>query len=114
MTRSGATPADISAIDPKYFPFIQFSDGVLSPGEPNIALSRRLGLGRRVLPGEGTVPLKALLGVLPRDIPLSLEFPITQTEGVMPMPPLDWAKLTLERTRQFLSEYEAERQTMPS
>jgi sugar phosphate isomerase/epimerase len=103
LTRSGGTPAQVAAIDPSYFPYIQFSDGVLSPGEPDIALSRRLGIGRRMLPGEGTVPLRALLDALPRDVPLSVEFPLTQTEGVGEMPALDWAKLTLERTRQFLA-----------
>lgn len=103
LTRSGGTPEQVAAIDARYFPYIQFSDGVLSPGEPDVALSRRLGIGRRKLPGEGTVPLRALMKALPRDLPLSIEFPLTQTEGVTPMPPLDWAKLTLERTRQFLS-----------
>jgi sugar phosphate isomerase/epimerase len=101
--RSGGTVAEIAAAPAGYFPYIQFSDGVLSPGEPDIALSRKLGIGRRVLPGEGTVPLRALLATLPRDVPLSVEFPLTQTEGVSAMPALDWAKLTLERTRQFLA-----------
>lgn len=103
LTRSGGTPEQVAAIDKKYFPYIQFSDGVLSPGEPDVALSRRLGIGRRRLPGEGTVPLKELLRVLPRDLPLSVEFPLTQTEGATPMPDFDWAKLTLDRTREFLA-----------
>lgn len=103
LTRSGGTPAQVAAIDRSYFPYIQFSDGVLSPGEPDVALSRKLGIGRRKLPGEGTVPLKELLRALPRDLPLSVEFPLTQTEGATPMPDLDWAKLTLDRTRRFLA-----------
>ena len=38
------------ALDPKYFPYAQISDGVLDPGEPNPALFGRLGLGTRAMP----------------------------------------------------------------
>jgi sugar phosphate isomerase/epimerase len=56
LARSGGSPADVKALDPKYFPYAQISDGVLEPGEPNPKLFGRLGLGTRKMPGEGTLP----------------------------------------------------------
>ena len=75
LARSGGSPADVKALDPKYFPYAQISDGVLEPGEPNPALFGKLGLGTRKMPGEGTLPLRELLAALPHDIPLSVELP---------------------------------------
>ena len=35
LARSGGSAADVKALDAKYFPYAQISDGVLEPGEPN-------------------------------------------------------------------------------
>ena len=53
LARSGGSPADVKALDTKYFPYAQISDGILDPGEPNPALFGKLGLGTRAMPGEG-------------------------------------------------------------
>jgi sugar phosphate isomerase/epimerase len=101
LARSGGSPADVKALDPKYFPYAQISDGVLEPGEPNPALFGKLGLGRRKMPGEGTLPLRELLAALPRDVPLSVELPISLApDGTSAH---QWAKITAERTRAFLA-----------
>ena len=100
LARSGGSPADVKALDAKYFPYAQISDGVLDPGEPNPALFGKLGLGTRAMPGEGTLPLRELLAVLPRDIPLSVELPYSLAKGASANA---WAKTTLERTRAFLA-----------
>jgi sugar phosphate isomerase/epimerase len=101
LARSGGSPADVKALDPKYFPYAQISDGVLDPGEPNPALFGKLGLGTRAMPGKGMLPLRDLLAALPRDTPLSVELPrALAPSGTSAR---DWAKMTLESTREFLA-----------
>src|SRR5689334_22219775 len=100
LARSGGTPADVKALDTKYFPYAQISDGFLDPGEPNPALFGKLGLGTRAMPGEGKLPLRELLAALPRDIPLSVELPHSLAKGASAR---DWAKMTLDSTRNFLA-----------
>lgn len=100
LARSGGTPADVRALDPKFFPYAQISDGNLGPGEPNPAMFGKLDFGMRALPGEGTLPLREVLGVLPRDIPLSVELPISLApDGTTAA---QWAKTTLDSTRRYL------------
>ena len=99
LARSGGDPADVKALDAKYFPYAQISDGVLDPGEPNPALFGKLGLGTRAMPGEGMLPLRALIAALPRDIPLSVELPHSLAKSASAHA---WAKTTLERTRKFV------------
>jgi sugar phosphate isomerase/epimerase len=102
LARSGGSPADVKALDTKYFPYAQISDGVLDPGEPNPALFGKLGLGTRALPGEGTLPLRAVLAALPQGIPLSVELPyVLAPKGSSAR---DWARMTLESTRNFLAQ----------
>lgn len=100
LARSGGTPADVKALDPKFFPYAQISDGNLAPGEPNPAMFGKLDFGMRALPGEGTLPLRELLAALPRDIPLSVELPISlAADGTSAH---QWAKITADRTRAYL------------
>jgi len=101
LARSGGSPADVKALDPKYFPYAQMSDGILEPGEPNPALFGKLGMGTRKMPGEGTLPLRELLAALPADIPLSVELPISLSPAGTDV--RAWAKTTLEKTRAFLA-----------
>ena len=100
LARSGGTPADVKALDAKFFPYAQISDGNLAPGEPNPAMFGKLDFGMRALPGEGTLPLRELLAALPRDIPLSVELPISLAPDGTSAP--QWPKITAERTRAFL------------
>src|SRR5262245_36931092 len=65
LARSGGSPADVKALDPKYFPYAQISDGILEPGEPNPALFGKLGLGTRAMPGDGMLPLREVIAALP-------------------------------------------------
>ena len=100
LARSGGTPADVRALDAKYFPYAQISDGILEPGEPNPALFGKLGLGTRAMPGKGKLPLRAVIAALPQDIPLSVELPHSlAAKGTSAR---DWARITLESTRNFL------------
>ena len=101
LARSGGSPADVKALDAKYFPYAQISDGILDPGEPNPALFGKLGLGTRALPGKGKLPLRAVIAALPQGIPLSVELPhVLAPKGTSAH---EWAKTTLESTRNFLA-----------
>jgi sugar phosphate isomerase/epimerase len=101
LARSGGSPADVKALDAKYFPYAQISDGILEPGEPNPALFGKLGLGTRAMPGEGKLPLREVIAALPPGIPLSVELPhALAPKGTSAR---DWAKTTLDSTRRFLA-----------
>jgi sugar phosphate isomerase/epimerase len=102
VARSGATPADVKALDPKYVPYAQISDGILEPGEPNPALFGKLGMGTRKMPGEGTLPLREIIAALPKDIPLSVELPHSLAPAGTSA--AAWAKITVDRTRAYLAE----------
>lgn len=102
LARSGGTPADVKALDSKYFPYAQMSDGVLGPDEPNPAMFGKLDLGTRAMPGEGKLPLRELLAALPKDIPFSVELPIALApKGTGAR---EWAKATLQSTRRFFAQ----------
>src|SRR5262249_2431741 len=100
LARSGGSPADVKALDTKYFPYAQISDGILDPGEPNPALFGKLGLGTRAMPGEGKLPLREVMAALPQGIPLSVELPHVLGKGQSPH---QWAKSTLDSVRSFLA-----------
>ena len=101
LARSGGSPADVKALDTKYFPYAQISDGILDPGEPNPALFGKLGLGTRAMPGEGKLPLREVIAALPAGIPLSVELPhVARAKGTSAH---EWAKTTLDSTRNFLA-----------
>jgi hypothetical protein len=52
------------------------------------------------MPGEGKLPLRAVIAALPHDIPLSVELPHSlSAKGTSAR---DWARITLESTRNFL------------
>ena len=100
FARSGGKPADVRGVAPKLLPYMQLSDGVLFPGEPP---AQRKAPGERRMPGEGTLPLKELLAAMPPGIPLSVEVATAETSR---MPPGDWAKLVMDRTRRFLAAHD--------
>jgi sugar phosphate isomerase/epimerase len=100
LARSGGSPADVKALDTKYFPYAQISDGILDSGEPNPALFGKLGLGTRAMPGQGKLPLREVIAALPAGIPLSVELPHALAKGTSAH---EWAKTTLENTRNFLA-----------
>ncbi len=89
----------MKALDAKYFPYAQISDGLLPPDDPPPAMSDP---GTRAIPGEGKLPLHELLAALPKGIPLSVELP----HDVAPKgtSARDWAKITLDRTHRFLEK----------
>ena len=105
FARSGGKIAELTAIDRKYLPYAQFSDGIVHDDEP--APSPRMRPNVRRLPGDGNVPVADILSALPANIPLSVEFP-RSLSAELPgatgeMAAADWAKFVLTRSRQFLA-----------
>ncbi len=109
LARSGGTPEDVRRADAKLFPFAQFCDGMLKPGEPDLSLLGQAAMdtGARCLPGEGMLPLRPLLDALPADLPLSIE--VLPQPGISVGEARDWASLLLDSTRRYLAESTAGR-----
>ncbi|MFM9887503.1 MAG: sugar phosphate isomerase/epimerase family protein [Burkholderiales bacterium] len=104
MLRGTGGPELLVGLDPRLFPYAQITDGVLGPGEPDLERARQNGPNVRRLPGEGDVPLGKFLDALPAGIPLSLEAPPPdRTDRTA----ADWARLTLDKTREYLAAYYA-------
>ena len=72
LFRSGASVADVAALDPSAIGYVQFCDVPLIPIHEDYG---REALDERLAPGEGDLPLGQLLAVIPRDVTVSLEVP---------------------------------------
>jgi sugar phosphate isomerase/epimerase len=100
LARGAGAPHDLRNLDLRLLPYIQFSDGMLAEGEPDLAVARRIGVGERRLPGRGMLPLADLLDVAPDDLLLSIEVP--RPAGAS-MTDAAWARTVIEETRQFIA-----------
>jgi sugar phosphate isomerase/epimerase len=106
FTRSGGKIEEVAAIDRKYLPYAQLSDGIVYADEHTPSASMRPNVRR--LPGEGDVPLADILSALPDGIALSVEFPQASSVSAdgthAGMAAFDWAKLVLDRSRNYLAQ----------
>lgn len=75
LDRSGGTPADIAAVDPKSIVFVQLCDAMLLPGPADIAQLRNEARTGRLYPGDGQLPLYDYLDALPDDMEIECEVP---------------------------------------
>jgi sugar phosphate isomerase/epimerase len=105
LGRSGATVAELAALDPALIGYVQLCDAPRTPGEPNYLKEATF---ERMVPGEGEMPLRAYLGVLPPGPTISLEVPLrSQAEaGIGPEIRL---RRCVEAARRLLAEVEAAR-----
>jgi sugar phosphate isomerase/epimerase len=117
LRRFGATPADVSRVDPFLLAYYQLCDAPLDPpsGLPRPA---RMPRGQsvagsdlqleartmRLLPGEGELPLAELVAVMPPGLPVSVEAP--NLEATERLGPLEYAR----RARRSLDPYLAARE----
>jgi hypothetical protein len=93
----------VARVDRSRLPFAQFCDGILDPGEPNLAmLGKKMSLGTRRPAGQGMLPLRALLDALPPALPLSIE--VLPERGISLEDAQSWAEMLLETTRSYLAE----------
>jgi sugar phosphate isomerase/epimerase len=74
------------------------SDGVLAPGEPSLALAKKIGLGQRCMPGDGTLPLQEIFAALPTGINISIEVIMKRDPSISPTA---WAREGLQKTKGF-------------
>jgi sugar phosphate isomerase/epimerase len=72
LGRSGATAAEIAALDPATIGYVQLSDAPLKPASPNYMDEATFD---RMVPGEGELPLREYLSALPAGMLVSLEVP---------------------------------------
>ncbi len=71
--RSGATVAELAALDPALIGYAQLCDAPMTaPDELTYMQEAMFG---RMVPGEGEFPLADWLAALPADVPVSLEVP---------------------------------------
>lgn len=97
--RSGATPDDLTSVDPSLLPSMQLSDGprLAPPSADERKIEARTA---RLLPGEGQLPIASLVEALPADIPISVEAPTLRLAG---LPFDDQARIVGDATRRFLA-----------
>lgn len=98
--RSGSRIAEIAALPPALFGYMQFCDASAErPTDvPGLLFQARC---ERQFPGEGGLNLKHLLAALPPDIPLSLEVPTEQLAKTVG--PLERAKRARSATLKLLN-----------
>ena len=98
VIRTGDTPDDIKAIDPKLIGYAQICDGPAGLARDEW---QNEGFEQRQIPGEGEFPLADFVAALPADVILGVEVPLKSLReaGVSP---LERARRSLEGTRSFL------------
>jgi sugar phosphate isomerase/epimerase len=103
LGRSGATAAEVAALDPALIGYVQLCDAPRAPSEPNYLKEATF---ERIVPGEGEMPLRDYLEVLPPGLTISLEVPLrSQAEaGIGPEIRL---RRCVEAARRLLAEVEA-------
>jgi sugar phosphate isomerase/epimerase len=72
LARSGATAAQVAALDPTIIGYVQLCDAPLKSTNPNYLDEATFD---RMVPGEGELPLREYLSVLPAGLVVSLEVP---------------------------------------
>jgi sugar phosphate isomerase/epimerase len=68
--RSGATTADVAALDPAMVAYVQLCDVPMPPQTADYGEEAR---HERRCPGEGDLPLAEFLGALPPEVTIGLE-----------------------------------------
>jgi sugar phosphate isomerase/epimerase len=103
LGRSGATAAEVAALDPALIGYVQLCDAPRVPSESNYLKEATF---ERMVPGEGEMPLSAYLAALPPGLTISLEVPLSsQAEaGIGPEIRL---RRCVEAARRLLAEAES-------
>jgi sugar phosphate isomerase/epimerase len=100
LARSGATPADIAAVDPSLIAYVQLCD---APLVRSATMERREeSLRHRLYPGNGELPLFDLMDALPPGVTIDLEAPVA-ADAHLPFD--ERGRRAGEATRRFLQKY---------
>lgn len=97
LARSGGSPSDLQAVDPKRLSVVQICDApAQSPGPDKLADESR---NRRLHPGDGDLPLRDLLAILPPGIAIEVEVPCAEDAALSIE---DRARRCYDRAQEFL------------
>lgn len=108
LVRSGSTAADLAALDPSLFGYVQLSDTTLK--QRNAAY--RDDSSDRSAPGEGELPLAEIMVALPAGLPVGVEAPM-RSRAAQGMPVQECARLAVEGARAVLTQVRSEREGQP-
>jgi sugar phosphate isomerase/epimerase len=103
LMRTGGTPADLKAIDPKLIGYAQICDG---PLVLDLAQWNFEGFEQRQIPGEGEFPLADFIAALPSDVALGVEVPL-KSQREAGITPAERARRAVDATRALLGNYDA-------
>jgi sugar phosphate isomerase/epimerase len=104
LGRSGATAAEVAALDPAMIGYVQLSDAPLRPTNPSYMDEAKFD---RMVPGEGELPLREYLSAVPRDVVVSLEVP-SRTLEKAGLSPQDRLERCVKAARALLKTYPRE------
>jgi sugar phosphate isomerase/epimerase len=104
LGRSGASAADIAALDPALIDYIQVSD---APRTPRFASYGEESMYQRMVPGEGDMGLRNLFAVLPANRVYALEVPLRE-EAKAGLGPRERLGPCVEATQRLLAEVHGE------
>jgi sugar phosphate isomerase/epimerase len=104
LGRSGATAAEVAALDPALIGYVQLSDAPRTPSEPNYLKEATF---ERMVPGEGEMPLRGYLAALPSGVTISLEVPLS-SEAEAGVGPEVRLQRCVQAARRLLAEVEHE------
>ena len=102
LARSGGTPADLRLLEPRQIGVLQLCDAPAAA--PPAERLRDESVNRRRYPGEGELPLDDLLAAVPADIVIEIEIPAAEHAA---LPIAERARLCAQRSRSFLTAYQA-------
>jgi sugar phosphate isomerase/epimerase len=100
MQRSGATPAEVAALQPAWLPYAQLCDAPSNPVRPPEDVARTEARTGRLLPGDGGLPLCDLIAALPTQASLAVESPVAELADRSPNAV---ARLAYEATAKLLT-----------
>ena len=99
--RSHTTVDDVLALPRSWLHYVQVADAQAGT-HFSVAELTQTARCERLLPGEGSINLEGLLNALPSELPVSIEIPHAVRSAELG--PLEWARLTLQATRQWLED----------
>lgn len=71
VIRSGATPADVAALEPRYFGVVQICDAYGTYASSDYIKD----VHNRLVPGQGDLPIEEFLNAVPAALPIEVEVP---------------------------------------
>ncbi|MFV8315601.1 sugar phosphate isomerase/epimerase family protein [Mycobacterium sp. 23] len=100
VSRSGSTPADLAAIDPKNIGYVQLND---STRRPRSSEYMEEAMYERLAPGDGELPLRDIIRALPTDLVFELEVP-QRSLALAGVSPVDRLRTCVDAARRVMSE----------